>query len=225
MSENTYSLASGSGYLFSNDADFADAHNAAAALSVWIDQPAYYVDQEGPGAGLGWAVYRSALMFDLTDLAGATVTAASLYFTFAYMESSAANLTIHAVDGAFSVPIVVADFGDLLTETTSLGSVAITTEGDYAIVLNTGVINPGGVTKIALRTALDIANTQESKGGGVSGVSLVVSFLAGAADRTKTVKDIPTLEAIRNVEIMAQGRLYVNEVGNLAYESRFRRNP
>ena len=38
-------------------------------------------------------------------------------------------------------------------------------------------------------------------------------------------KDIPALEALRNIEMSAQGRVYVDEEGNLKYESRYARNP
>lgn len=42
---------------------------------------------------------------------------------------------------------------------------------------------------------------------------------------TKPVVDIVTLEAIRNVEMSAMGRFYVDESGNAKYESRYARNP
>ena len=49
-----------------------------------------------------------------------------------------------------------------------------------------------------------------------------LTFTTGAA-RTGVVKDIVTLEAIRNIEMTAQGRMHVDESGYLVYESRFRR--
>ena len=39
------------------------------------------------------------------------------------------------------------------------------------------------------------------------------------------IKDIVTLEALRNIEMSAVGRLYVNEEGKFVYESRYGRNP
>ena len=36
--------------------------------------------------------------------------------------------------------------------------------------------------------------------------------------------DIPSLEAIRNIEMSAMGRFYIDEGGNAVYESRFARN-
>jgi len=42
---------------------------------------------------------------------------------------------------------------------------------------------------------------------------------------TIPIKDIVTLEAIRNVEMSAMGRFYVDEEGNAKYESRYARNP
>jgi hypothetical protein len=39
------------------------------------------------------------------------------------------------------------------------------------------------------------------------------------------VKEIITLEAMRNIEMSCMGRLYVDEEGNLTYESRYARNP
>jgi hypothetical protein len=60
--------------------------------------------------------------------------------------------------------------------------------------------------------------------GGLAGITLTFTSGADLADRTKTVKDITTLEALRNIEMTAQGRLHVNESGNLVYESRFKRS-
>jgi hypothetical protein len=56
----------------------------------------------------------------------------------------------------------------------------------------------------------------------LTGSTLTFTSLA-TADRAKTVKDIVTLEAIRNIEMTARGRLHVDAEGNLVYESRFRR--
>lgn len=39
------------------------------------------------------------------------------------------------------------------------------------------------------------------------------------------VKEIIALEAIRNIEMSCMGRIYVDEEGNLTYESRYARNP
>jgi hypothetical protein len=41
----------------------------------------------------------------------------------------------------------------------------------------------------------------------------------------KPVQDIVTLEAIRNIEMGARGRFYIDEEGNAKYESRYARNP
>jgi hypothetical protein len=47
----------------------------------------------------------------------------------------------------------------------------------------------------------------------------------GSPRATKPIIDIVTLEAIRNVEMSAMGRFYVDESGNAKYESRYARNP
>ena len=41
---------------------------------------------------------------------------------------------------------------------------------------------------------------------------------------TSDVSDIITLEAFRNIEMSAMGRIYIDESGNLKYESRYARN-
>jgi hypothetical protein len=62
--------------------------------------------------------------------------------------------------------------------------------------------------------------------GGVNGAS--VGFTASPESlsprTTKPVKDITTLEALREIEMSAFGRLHVDREGNLTYESRFGRN-
>jgi hypothetical protein len=44
------------------------------------------------------------------------------------------------------------------------------------------------------------------------------------ADRTHVVKDVPTLEAIRNIEMAGRGRFYIDGSGNLRWESRYARS-
>ena len=41
---------------------------------------------------------------------------------------------------------------------------------------------------------------------------------------SRTVVQIPTLEALRNLEMMAMGRFYIDEYGNARYEGRYARN-
>ena len=38
-------------------------------------------------------------------------------------------------------------------------------------------------------------------------------------------KPLSSLEALRNIEMSGQGRIYIDEQGNLVYESRYARNP
>ena len=38
------------------------------------------------------------------------------------------------------------------------------------------------------------------------------------------IVQIPTLEALRNLEMMAMGRFYIDEYGNARYEGRYARN-
>ena len=44
-------------------------------------------------------------------------------------------------------------------------------------------------------------------------------------DTTAHIVQIPTLQAIRNLEMTAMGRFYIDEEGNATYEDRFARNP
>ena len=58
------------------------------------------------------------------------------------------------------------------------------------------------------------------------GVHLHIEYTPPPSPRaTQPIKDIVTLEALRNIEMSATGRLYVNEEGKFVYESRYGRNP
>lgn len=50
-------------------------------------------------------------------------------------------------------------------------------------------------------------------------------FVTLSPREVTTVEDKPTLELIRNVEMAAQGRFFIDEEGNAIYKSRYARNP
>lgn len=160
MATKTIYAASG-GYLSKTDAVYATAHDAAAG-TAFEDYLSIYIGQLFTTI---YGIYRLGFTFDLSAYAG--VTFSSVLFSFKTRDITG-NLTpfdITVVSGADIVdPLVAADYGDLLDEITSYGSLSssgLLDETRYNITLNAAglaVVNAaaGGVLGTGLRSSRDI---------------------------------------------------------------------
>jgi hypothetical protein len=177
-------------------------------------------------------VYRGYIPFNTISLAGMTVLAARLDIPLAWYDATAESFDVDVISGcAYSIPTAAEDFA-MAGSSIGYATVADHALTMYGIDLDPADINTSGITKLGLRSYDDLNATYNGyhtayfMNSGVNVPQLVVTTgsVLTPADRTKTVKDITTLEAIRNIEMTAQGRLHVNESGNLVYESRFKRS-
>jgi len=145
--------------------NYTTAHDAGAG-AFWyglntVGQASYIA-----GGTSYWEVYRDCLLFDTSSLPdNATITAVtlSLYCEF---DQSGTDFDIVVVSGAdINDPPVLADYGDLLDDTVSRGSIntsSIVANAYNDITLNaTGIseISLTGVTKFGLRSSRDISST------------------------------------------------------------------
>jgi hypothetical protein len=123
------------------------------------------------------------------------------------------------------------DFGGALH--TSFGSDAyteITLNSDGLVALNSAV---GGTFIIGLlEGGYDLADVEHwynaYKYVVLSGIdyppTLIVTYVP-LIDRANNIKDLTPLELLRNVEMSASGKFYVDNQGRAVWESRFKRNP
>lgn len=65
----------------------------------------------------------------------------------------------------------------------------------------------------------------QAKNPTMSEWSALKRFVTLSPREETSVEDKPTLELIRNVEMAAQGRFFIDEEGNAVYKSRYARNP
>lgn len=149
---------------------YADTRNAANGN---VGTPPGFVGQDYLTDVEYWEIYRAALFFDTTALSGAPA-AAQVTFMVDGKDITANEFDLVLVDGSVvATPPEAADYGDLRTaDTTSFGTIsstALTTGQRASITLNAAglaAINTGGVTKLALRSSLEIAATDPKRNGG-----------------------------------------------------------
>ena len=176
---------------------YADAHDAANGDTAYPDNAALAVGQSNDyDPANHWRVFRGYLEFDTSAIgSAATIESAELILeiTGYFIIDTAFDLTIVPATGVTD-PIVVGDYGDLLSQTTSYGIVTIPTAAanrkKITITLNASglaAINKTGTTRFGLRSSRDISNTSPGSGasfqeyvtvGGKNGSSVFVPRLA-----------------------------------------------
>jgi hypothetical protein len=195
------------------------------------------------------ALYRSIIVFDTSKIPpGAKILSATLRlrgFTKAANLGVLPNVNIYKAHPLQDAVLVGTDFARI--DSDPLCDLAISyanwvVNGYNYFELNAlglSYINKFGVTKIGVRNAnYDVAGVAPTAGatGGVGwwqaeGISyhdqsyvpaLTVEYTLG--DEAPPINQIVTLEAGRNIEMATMGRIYVDRLGNLNYESRYKRS-
>ncbi|MBU0791744.1 MAG: hypothetical protein KKC55_14940 [Gammaproteobacteria bacterium] len=232
---------------------YATAHDAANATSIHADGDFwwyYRISNSTPGWDFDYEIARGFLTFDTSNIKTRIITAASLflYHVSGGTETDAGQSTLYVVEGVQTIPLASADYGAHLTKTVSGGSV---TEATIAAAFNDWLeiplnaeawawINKTGITKFCLRVAGDIDNNvptgknrnafASTDGNGLPAdpdlfpYLSVTSIPASSPRRDTSTEDQIALKCVRNVEMAAGGRFYVDEEGKAVYKSRYARN-
>jgi len=155
-------------YYYASDAVYATAQAAANATGRGV-VPA--VGQESTATGPLYVIYRGGLEFDTSSIplsAGITAAALSLY---GLTDSTVNDFDLTVVDGTdLANPREIADYGDLLDDITSGGTINTSTwsiTGYNDITLNAAglaMIVKGGTTKFGFRSSKDISATAPTLG-------------------------------------------------------------
>jgi hypothetical protein len=166
--EATFNSTASDGHLIGGAASsYSTGHNAATAY--FLDDWAIRIDTGQLENTSGFHIIRSALFFDTSSLPDTAVITAATLSLYGFMDSSATDFDITVVDGSLlNDPLVLGDYGDLLTQTTSGGAFntsGFSTSGYNDIPLNVvgvGWISKTGMTKFGLRSSRDITATEPS---------------------------------------------------------------
>ena len=166
--------ATNSGYVYKWATTYAPAHDAAEGTNVYNDNYAS-VGQGYVAGGTQHSVYRGGLIFDISEMgSGAFVTAATLSL-MGKGDGSDTNFDITVVSGTdLADTLVLADYGDLLNDVTSLGS--LTTVGYQLEDWNVITINAlglktiraalsSGVLRFGVKSSRDISITTPKLNG------------------------------------------------------------
>jgi hypothetical protein len=157
-----------SGYLYAETVvDYDTVHDAANADDVYNDNDVIGVGQANEGGGY-WKIWRGVLQFDTSAIGTATIASAEIIMLVSGLVNvdNAFDLTlVPATDVSFN--LVAADYGDLLDDTTSYGTVTFAV-GNHnrkviIITLNSAgiaAINKTGTTIFGLRSSRDISDTE-----------------------------------------------------------------
>jgi len=166
--EATFNSTASDGHLIGGaDSSYSTGHNAATAY--FLDDWAIRIDTGQLENTSGFHIIRSALFFDTSSLPDTAVITAATLSLYGYLDASATDFDITVVDGSLlNYPIVLGDYGDLLTQTTSGGAFntsGFSTSGYNDIPLNAvgmGWISKTGMTQFGLRSSPDITATEPS---------------------------------------------------------------
>jgi len=200
----------GEGYIqVTPDATYLTVHDAASGFNV-ADYNTYLpvgqrynIYDEGK-----YQIFRSVLRFDLTDLpSGVELFSAVMAILASSTVGHHTDWNIVLVDGSVcEKPLVVADYGDLEPQQTSLGSIAvssITEETRFEITLNAAgraylESKAGSVAQFGLRSSDDISSTAPTgdyNAGEKTEVSYASSIKASETDKpTLTITYTPPVE-------------------------------
>lgn len=198
---------------------WAAVHDAADASNAVTDENTIYVSIYKDGAN--YACERATLEFDTSDIPDtSTITSAYIALYGSSKDNSASGVTTYLVlvDGSdIATPPVVADYGDLLDDTTewgtSIGYSSWSTSGWNNLQLNsTGIsnIDKSGTTKFGLRISTDIDNTTPDVGwdnfgwqsaNNTNKPTLYVNYTDAIA--TNTASDVTGTTATLNGNLLA----------------------
>lgn len=176
--------------LSGDNTNYTTQHDAANAESI-TDAVVSGSQQK---SGIQYSIERGAMIFDTSLLAG-TVLSATLALQL-LLDVSDTDFDITVVSGAdLANTIVVADYGDLLNDTTSFGLInsSALVAGYNNIVLNaTGIaaISVGGTTRFGLRSSRDI-NSNSPTGNEVvqfDAARLTINTTSGLAGQIAVVE-------------------------------------
>ena len=132
---------------YANSLVFLTARNAAARRVEGPGGATIQAGEELFGGDSNFYVYRAGIIFDLTSLTGATITAATIDIYVSAINNSDAE-TIYVVNGTWPNPSAAGDW-DLFTRT-SYGSKAMSTMTDDAV--NALSLNATGLAAITQGT-------------------------------------------------------------------------
>lgn len=158
------------------------------------------------------------------------------------------DINVYSSNPDSNIALVMGDYDSLGSTPlcdTSIAYDDIVEDAYNYFTLNTAglaAIVKGGITKLGLRNAnYDVAGVPPTWSSGLHNCNieintaeqgeyypdripkLIITYTP-TTNRLNTIKDIPTLEAIRNVQMSAMSRFYVSEEGKATYESRYKRS-
>jgi hypothetical protein len=166
------------GYLYNAvQSSYATVHNEASADDVYNGTAILQIGQESYRDSFKWfRIWRGAIEFNTAALAGLNISSAAILFRdkpvalspVNYIKSSFTLQLVPAIGVGY--PMVKADYGDLLNNTTNYGQVTIFDSSYLAggwnkielTAAGIAAINTGGVTRFGLRSAKDISATDPS---------------------------------------------------------------
>lgn len=158
----------GDGYLIKTATPYASSHGAGSADSVDIASDTFAVGQFQVAGN--WTIWRAGLPFDTSPIPpGAVITKAILSL---YKQAHSYDVVDYpdlvVVDGSpIGAALDIADYGALLGEITSGGSISLpdtVTDAYNDIILDNygrGLILKGGTTWLALRSSFDIGSYEK----------------------------------------------------------------
>ena len=149
------------------DESYASAHDASAANSLYTSSVYFGQWYQEAGGFFYYQIERGGFIFDTSALpAEAVITAVTLKLYGQHKNDDDATFDITVVNGAdLQNPMVLADYGELLDDTISLGSINSadwSLTGYNNIALNAAgiaLINKTGNTLLAVRSSRDINST------------------------------------------------------------------
>jgi len=158
--------ATNDGYISKSDAVYLTAHGAASGNAY--DSTVIGGQVVEVGQNTSFWIYRGGLIFDTSDIpANATITSAVLSFYIWAKSTAGSDFALTIVSGAdLADTLVDADYGDLLDDITSFGSVVVsglTTKAWNDLTLNalgSAAINKGGTTRFGARSSRDIGSNE-----------------------------------------------------------------
>jgi len=160
----------GQGTVQDPDAVYATAHDGPGEFVTNYNQYHNVGQRYTDDAGSPYQIFRCVMRFDLTNLpVGTTITSAVMTILRGSQSvTQYRDWNFVLIDGSDCAdPLVAADYGDLLDNTTSLGEIAISatsTSAVFEITLNAAgraflESKAGGVAVIAARSSEDISST------------------------------------------------------------------
>jgi len=164
-------IAEHTGYLYKSSlVSYADCRTAANGDNAYDDNAVIGIGQLNEGDA-AWYCWRGFLQFDTSDIgAGQTISEAEIIFEVSgyFVIDNEFDITLVGA-GAVTYPLEVGDYNTLYGQTTSYGTVTISTSAVNSkiivITLNaTGraAISKTGTTYFGLRSSRDIAGTATS---------------------------------------------------------------